>query len=1243
MNSFPWLLDMARGEQIGWTLLHSLWQIAAVAAFYAVASLLLRHSTASARYRLGCAALTAMAILPLATFVHLAEQAHVVGPSHVSSLDELSPLADGTAEGFRVPERMPTAVPAAGPDAMPDGMSVPVASQTNADEPAAALAPAIASVVWNGWKERARPVLRWLAGAWLAGVALFALRLLIGLAKVRRLRSRGLSPLPAELSVLAGELMARLGVLRAVEFVESSFVQVPTLIGYLRPMVLLPASALTGLSTQELELILAHELAHIRRHDYLVNLLQTLVETILFYHPGMWWVSADVRKERENCCDDIAVALCGNRGLYVRALLALEQQRSVASPALAASGGSLVERVRRLTRSGRETRLQRASAWLAGLIVFAALGVFSLSQTLAQRSDESPRPDQAVSNETKRGEASIEVAQGAAEPAQQVALQPAGQQPGPQAIQRDVNSDAGVIGELRVDGVAAGATKLLGRVLYDGDPPKQEEISTGTLYWNGKEWVHTAGNAKQPTVKGESLIVGKDRGIANVVIWVRTENIAAPPVNAPPPAAKMRAENERFDPHVLAYWNAAPLRWVNKSDSGINFNWSSSINTHNRALKPGEQVEIRARPERVPSRITCNIKPWMNAYVLPLLHPYFAVTGEDGRFAIKNLPQGQWKFGIWHERSGWLATDRFPTGRFDLKIAAGENNLGDLRVEPDELDAPPTRTAGGDAATMPVEAERSPERTVNPDINKLDDGGFTKLHRVSSGGQLSKVIELLAAGADVNARQATFQGTPLQYAANQGHDDVARKLLEHGAKVDARDTQGRTPLMWAAKSGFPEVVRVLLDAGADVNAANEAGWTALHFAAEQGNPAASQLLVSRGANIAAKNTAGQTPFDLAMARKTGGGKPLSLADIEKLTRDPYPELGVVRDAGKGWHLLRIAGHDRASADMGITRDQQLACKRLFEIYQEKSRQLEDSIRKERGQLQNPEWNDRNRQQWDEAFIEGKKLLNTDQIARVEAVMRRRTNWAFPDVLIKPGGAPGPAQPLSIDLRGGDIRTLNGRRPRADLEPDKVVARVYGRDVRSRELDPPNGGATSAEFRRERLGGLVWKLLLEPYREKEQLDPTDAERKEFIAHVKAGGETTALANLFLPPWKLNRWLYKRYGGRVIAQQLGPEAIDAMRDFLKEHEAKGDFKIHDSDLKLAFWTPYLRENPGVVMPNPERWFAHSWAMFTADSPPAEKGENAKPAVDPKDGGSYSPPGRGPVKAESELQTENAASEN
>jgi len=149
----------------------------------------------------------------------------------------------------------------------------------------------------------------------------------------------------------------------------------------------MPAASLTGLDWRALEALLAHELAHIRRHDYLVNLLQTTVDTLLFYHPAVWWVSRQIRIERENCCDDFAAQLCGGRVVYARALVDLEQIRA-AEPAFAMSarGGSLVHRIQRLLRPGALER--RGPAWLpalAGLAVVACLVAALHSPVRAER------------------------------------------------------------------------------------------------------------------------------------------------------------------------------------------------------------------------------------------------------------------------------------------------------------------------------------------------------------------------------------------------------------------------------------------------------------------------------------------------------------------------------------------------------------------------------------------------------------------------------------------------------------------------------------------------------------------------------------------------------------------------------------------------------------------------------------------------------------------------------------------
>jgi beta-lactamase regulating signal transducer with metallopeptidase domain len=263
-----------------------------------------------------------------------------------------------------------------------------------------------APAAWSGVLEAVRlePWLPAVVLGWLCGVAVLTLRLLSGCLWVRRLKSHGTVPAAEGWQHTAARLSRRLHITRRIRLFESALVDVPTVIGWIKPVVLLPASALAGLSPQQIEAILMHELAHIRRHDYVVNLLQTLVETLLFYHPAVWWLSRRIRAERENCCDDLAVRLCGDPFAYAAALADLEELRGGTRHgeflAMAASGGagsSLVHRVRRLL--GAPTHAGRAPGWLAGsATILLLVGVMAgAAGTDAFQSLQSSTPPQGAS------------------------------------------------------------------------------------------------------------------------------------------------------------------------------------------------------------------------------------------------------------------------------------------------------------------------------------------------------------------------------------------------------------------------------------------------------------------------------------------------------------------------------------------------------------------------------------------------------------------------------------------------------------------------------------------------------------------------------------------------------------------------------------------------------------------------------------------------------------------------------
>ena len=174
---------------------------------------------------------------------------------------------------------------------------------------------------------------------------------------------------------------------------ESTLADVPSVVGWLRPVILVPASAFLQLAPHQLEALLAHELAHVRRHDYLMNLLQSCVETLFFYHPGVWWVGRRMREERENCCDDVAVAVCGDPMVYARALADLEQFRgAVPKLAMAANGGSLFNRIERLIAPRPTTRFT-TPVGITALTLLLVAGAFMW----AAQQPASPKPESQAS------------------------------------------------------------------------------------------------------------------------------------------------------------------------------------------------------------------------------------------------------------------------------------------------------------------------------------------------------------------------------------------------------------------------------------------------------------------------------------------------------------------------------------------------------------------------------------------------------------------------------------------------------------------------------------------------------------------------------------------------------------------------------------------------------------------------------------------------------------------------------
>ena len=330
---------------LGLCLLHFVWQGAVLA--LVLCALLSRLRGPQARYVLAVCVLAAMMIAPFVTFAILQQTRESVPQFPLSGFGEI-----------RV-----------GLDAM----------QAIAASPRLALATQTFSIDWMSYA-----VL-----AWFAGVYMFTLRTLGGWMLLMRLRRQPMQPIAGDLLKTCLALQRRLGVSQAVRYVCSKAAESPAVFGWLRPVVVLPLSAIAGLSPWQIEAIIAHELAHIKRWDLLVNAFQMATETLLFYHPAVWWVNRVIRNEREHCCDDVAVRMCGNAHDYARGLAQLEESRSTSVWAMAANGGVLRSRIGRLLglKDAARTISPGGLAVIGGLCV---AGVLMAGTTVAQLQSATP-------------------------------------------------------------------------------------------------------------------------------------------------------------------------------------------------------------------------------------------------------------------------------------------------------------------------------------------------------------------------------------------------------------------------------------------------------------------------------------------------------------------------------------------------------------------------------------------------------------------------------------------------------------------------------------------------------------------------------------------------------------------------------------------------------------------------------------------------------------------------------------
>lgn len=307
---------------LGWTLVHFLWQGALVAVFMSMIFVLIPPRHSRQRYLAGLALYFLLLPVAINTFLFFLESSSIK-----------SEILPG---------------------------EFPMVSVTSGVKPDLGF--------WLN--EGIEPMLPLIVILWTLGVALLGLKTVFAWVGTRRLVRTDVAAVASGLQKRIDRLVKRFRVRQSVTVLVSTRVIVPTVIGWIKPVILIPAGVLARLPVQQLEMVIAHELAHIRRYDYLVNLLQVVIDTLFFYHPAVRWMSRKIRQEREHCCDDFVLGHQCRPALYARALANLEfLRRPPDTTAVAATGGDLLHRVHRIASK----KVPRKSAGFAQLVMMTVL------------------------------------------------------------------------------------------------------------------------------------------------------------------------------------------------------------------------------------------------------------------------------------------------------------------------------------------------------------------------------------------------------------------------------------------------------------------------------------------------------------------------------------------------------------------------------------------------------------------------------------------------------------------------------------------------------------------------------------------------------------------------------------------------------------------------------------------------------------------------------------------------------
>jgi len=798
-------------EALGWTLLHSLWQGAIFAILLALLFIALRSYTAQSRYVVATGLLTAFFLTVTATFWMQWQDANS-SSTFITSHSINQQVADNFALNNVTATTLQSDIK-------------PVSALSKNKEILTLGSSSHWIKAFSDYYEQHLPLLVTL---WLLGVLFLQLRFLGQLATVQRLKHYGTQLFPEAWSDKIEELEGKLRIQKKVSYLTSVRIESPMVIGWLKPVVLMPQHLFKSLSETEIYAVLAHELAHIRREDFVVNLMQTLLCNVFFFHPGVWWMSNRVDEEREHCCDDLAVAATGPASSYAKTLINVAelqlnmQGNTPLSMALSGKAkkrerGGFAARIHRLfsTSNGAGTFRE---GFATACILFSALflGMVTTGHTV-QASEQAPvseikeitvASEREVDN-TKESTKTIEITRTTTETLEGNRISNRTEPPVisnriSYIIQPPVVAPPASIAPLAPPAPPAPISPIT--------PPMTSVI--------------------QEETRIDSLVMACAEGdLYFVQILINTGiNVNGIGSEGFTPLMMAASEDEAEIVDYLLKHGANVNQIVNGWTALIEAADEGSLESMEILLKAGADVNYYSTPGS-PTAITMAASEGKLDCLKLLLKNGADINGIGKSMPPLHIAAAEGKSAI----VDYLISQNV---NLNSRDANGYTALMHGAAEGQKYSIVKLVEAGADVSIVDLEGATARDYAIEEEEYYTSDYlGAEKrpaIHQATLDGLIEKVQRMVEQGIDVNSRD-DYGRTPLHIASAENHTIDMRVLIELGAAINAQDKQGRTPLMYAAAGAKGDAVALLVSEVANVNIQDVDGMRAYEWALSGGN------------------------------------------------------------------------------------------------------------------------------------------------------------------------------------------------------------------------------------------------------------------------------------------------------------------------------------------------------------------------------------------------------------------------